>query len=342
MRQRFFMNTVGLPGWVRAGILGLLLLAAPWATGEPDSSAEAESWLARLGPSLNMTTYRGVFVYTRGDQVSSMRVAHRYRNGMVEERLVQQDGAGGEIVRKGMRVICVLPRHGRIQLEQVMPAGPFAEAFANHLVTTSAWYQAELLGEDRVAGYGAKVIALRAMDGHRYSYRFWLERQTGLLVKSHVRDGDGSVLESYQFTDLEITESLPDSEFEVQMAGHEMTKQLSPPPRPESANRMNGWTLGWQPDGFLPAAAPRSGNGQTVAFSDGLAAFSVFVEPAGQLDMPTGVSRIGATTAYMRQLRVAERMFLVTVVGEIPPETAMKVANSVKIEDAMAFRTRTQ
>jgi sigma-E factor negative regulatory protein RseB len=100
---------------------------------------------------------------------------------------------------------------------------------------------------------------------------------------------------------------------------------------------MDGWTLEWRPDGFVPAAAPRSGKGQAVAFSDGLAAFSVFVEPARKMVMPTGASRIGATTVYMKQLSVDDIAFFVTVVGEVPPTTARKVAESVTIDDTLAF-----
>jgi sigma-E factor negative regulatory protein RseB len=100
---------------------------------------------------------------------------------------------------------------------------------------------------------------------------------------------------------------------------------------------MDGWTLEWQPDGFIAAAAPRSGKGKAVAFSDGLAAFSVFVEPARKIVMPTGASRIGATTIYMKQLEVDNVDFFVTVVGEIPPMTARKVAESVKVDNALAF-----
>jgi sigma-E factor negative regulatory protein RseB len=94
---------------------------------------------------------------------------------------------------------------------------------------------------------------------------------------------------------------------------------------------MDGWNLGWRPEGFEPAAAPRSGKGKAVAFSDGLAAFSVFVEPMGRLKMPTGASRIGATTVYMREVSAENRAYLIAVVGEIPPRTARKVADSVEI-----------
>jgi sigma-E factor negative regulatory protein RseB len=50
--------------------------------------------------------------------------------------------------------------------------------------------------------------------------------------------------------------------------------------------------------------------------------------------MPSGKSRIGATTVYMQRLEKNTENFLVTVVGEIPLETALKVAKSVDIEDA--------
>ncbi|WP_372998584.1 MucB/RseB C-terminal domain-containing protein [Marinobacter sp.] len=301
---------------------------------------EASSWLERLGPALNMTSYRGVFVYARGDSVHSMQIAHRYNDGVVEERLVLQDGGSGEIVRKGMNVVCVLPERGRVKLDQVIPSGPFAEAFTSQLMPVNRWYRAEMKGEDRVAGYDVVSVALSARDPYRYSHRLWLEKSTGLLVKSHVRNADGEVLEHFQFTSLHIGEDIPDSEFEIRTEGREISTTLDEPVHQESVvQRMNGWQLGWRPDGFVPAAAPRSGKGQAVAFSDGLAAFSVFVEPAGPVNMPTGASLIGATTVYMHQVKEGDNAFLVTVVGELPPQTARQVAESVRIEDALALGT---
>lgn len=303
-------------------------------TKKSSEAPAAMAWLERLGPALNMTSYRGVFVYARGDQVHSMRIAHRYRNGRVEERLVMQDGGSGEIVRKGMNVVCVLPDRGRVRLDEVIPSGPFAEAFTSQLMPFGRWYLPELAGEDRVAGYDVVIVALGARDDDRYSHRLWLEKETGLLVKSQVRDVNGEVLEHFQFTDLEITDDISDEELEVQTRGREISRTLDDGRKQESSvGRMNGWTLSWQPEGFVPAAAPRSGSGKAVAFSDGLAAFSVFVEPVGRLKMPTGASRIGATTIYMREVMVSDRPFLIAVVGEIPPGTARKVADAVEVDD---------
>lgn len=326
----------GAREWLAVWLVAVMSLAA--VPAHVHALEPAESWLLKLGPALNMTTYRGVFVYSRGEQVSSMAIAHRYRNGRVDERLVIQDGANGEIIRRGGRVVCVLPEYGRIQLDQLIPSGPFAEAFASQQVPVGAWYQPELLGEDRVAGYPAVVIGLQPRDNDRYGYRLWMEKGSGLLLKSHVRHRD-RVLERFQFTTLEIVDDLPDSEFEIRSGGE--VKEL-PPALPLSGEpgRMEGWTLGWRPEGFMPTAAPRGARGQAVAFSDGLATFSVFVEPASSPEMPEGASRIGATTLYMHYTdaaRAGHGRLLVTVVGEIPPKTAMRVAQSVVIDDRNAL-----
>lgn len=322
-------------------LLATLMLVLSVRPAAADEQRSAEQWLEQLGPALNMTSYRGVFVYARGDRVHSMRIAHRFHDGVVHERLVMQDGGNGEIVRKGMNVVCVLPHQGRVRLDQVIPSGPFAEAYTGEAMPGSRWYQAELVGEDRVAGYDVVIVALTAKDPHRYSHRLWLEKDTGLLVKSHVGEAAGRVLEHFQFTSLEITDDLADSEFEIQTEGREVTHSLEDAAGPQASRRasMNGWDLGWQPPGFVPAATPRSGRGKAVAFSDGVAAFSVFVEPEGAVKMPVGASRIGATTIYMRELLAGDRRFLVTVVGEVPPKTARQVAESVRVDDALALHT---
>lgn len=324
-------------------VFGVVLLCAAMPVSAAGSGGRsAVDWLDQMGAALNMTSYKGVFVYARGDQVHSMRIAHRYQDGKVHERLVIQDGGSGEIVRKGSDVVCVLPRQGRVRLNQVIPSGPFAKAFTSQQVPLGQWYKAELVGEDRVAGYSTVIVALTAKDGYRYSHRLWLEKNTGLLVKSNVGEVAGKVLEHFQYTTLEITNDIPDSEFEIQTDGQEISRNLKAREAPENLpQEMDGWHLGWLPQGFVPAAAPRAGSGHAVAFSDGLAAFSVFVEPEGAVRMPSGVSRIGATTVYMRALGDNNTRFLVTVVGEVPPQTAKQVAESVEIDtSSLALNSR--
>jgi len=317
--------------------LALTVPAAGAAGSAGENSDDPRFWLERLESALTKTSYMGVFVYARGDQVSSMQIAHRYHNGMIEERLVPQDGEVGEIVRKGMDVVCVLPEHGRMELNSAIPAGPFAEAFTNRLMPVDRWYRPEITGRDRIAGHDVVRLSLTARDSLRYSHQLWLEESTALPLKGRVMSESGDILEYFHFTSLTISDSLPDREFEVQTKGREVSRTLAPQSTEESKQGMEGWTLGWRPDGFEPAAAPRSGSGKAVAFSDGLASFSLFVETGSGAGMPLGTSRIGATTVYMQRMEKNAEDFLVTVVGEIPLETALKVVESVEIEDSAAL-----
>jgi sigma-E factor negative regulatory protein RseB len=63
-----------------------------------------------------------------------------------------------------------------------------------------------------------------------------------------------------------------------------------------------------------------------MVFSDGLASVSVFIE---QLDdegeMAVGLSRMGGVNTYAKHLGD----FQVTAVGEVPPTTVQRIANSV-------------
>lgn len=316
-----------------------LLLALVWALALPgfaadDKPHEPGYWLQRMGPALAKTSYRGVFVFARGDEISSMQIAHRYLNGMVEERLLLQDGKVGEIVRKGLKVICILPEQGRLELNHIIPSLPFAEAYSNQLALASRLYRSDIIGDDRIAGHDVVQLALSARDSFRYSHRLWLEKSTGLPVKGKVLSASGDVLEYFHFTSLTLSDSFPDKAFSIQSEGREVSRTLAPqsPAKPEA--RTKGWKLGWKPKGFQAMAPPELGNGAVVAFSDGLASFSVFVEPGIGAEMPSGTSRIGATTVYMQRLEKDTEDFLVTVIGEVPLETALRVAESVSIEDS--------
>src|SRR5690554_5373593 len=89
---------VRLVGTALVTVLVLLFAVQPVnADGSPADPDPAMAWLERMGPALNMTSYRGVFVYARGDRVHSMRIAHRYRNGRVEERLVRSEEHTSEL-----------------------------------------------------------------------------------------------------------------------------------------------------------------------------------------------------------------------------------------------------
>ena len=72
----------------------------------------------------------------------------------------------------------------------------------------------------------------------------------------------------------------------------------------------------WVPDGFTATEEP-VGASPRKTYTDGLAAFSVFLETLDR-DMPPGEGYVkqGGTTTYTRGMRLVDSPVLVTVIGE--------------------------
>ena len=85
----------------------------------------------------------------------------------------------------------------------------------------------------------------------------------------------------------------------------------------------------WVPSGFIDTDSPVQAAGRRT-YTDGLAVFSVFMEELGREIRPgEGVVRNGGTVSYTRGLELSGRPVLVTVIGEVPVNTARMVADSV-------------
>ena len=313
----------------------ILLVGAFVVPQQGFASTEADEWLEHMVSAMKTQSYRGVFVYSRGDIFSSMNVIHRYKDGVERERLVQLDGEMGEILRTDDKVVCILPGNREISLEQSIPAGPFAGAFSQTLMPDKNHYTVEIKGEGRVAGLSAVKIAVMAKDTYRYSYLLWLEKTSGLLLKSLLLDEHGQTLELFHYTSIELVDNITDAELQPnKKAGVVFSHEQVPAVKaskewPEAMV----WKIGWLPQGFMRLNAGDDGvvlkPSHIQVFSDGLASFSVFIESPGKGNMPEGKLAVGATVAYVHRLKWKRHDYMVTVVGEVPFTTAMKVAETV-------------
>jgi sigma-E factor negative regulatory protein RseB len=166
---------------------------------------------------------------------------------------------------------------------------------------------------------------------YRYGYLLAVDQKTGLLLKSQVMGHDGKVLERFQFADLDVgaTPSLEDLAPGDHVAHHpDVAVQDTP-------DGENTWQIDWIPEGFLPTAADVTMAGQVRTYTDGLAVFSVFLEARQPARNPAaggeGSAQQGATTAFTRTVKLAGNAWLVTVIGEVPVNTARRVADSVTV-----------
>ncbi|UZE95233.1 MucB/RseB C-terminal domain-containing protein [Alkalimarinus alittae] len=292
-------------------------------------------WLERMAEAMQTQNYRGVFVYSRGNISSSMKVIHRYQDGEDREKLVQLDGEMGEIIRTGDELVCVLPGNKVVSLEQSIPSGPFAGAFARRLMPRQDQYLITVEGGDRIAGHHAVKIAIMAKDSYRYSYVLWLERQSGLLLRSNLINLKGEVLEQFHYTSLELNANISDAELASSNLGNEYSHESLPSIRSGSDWTAHmGWRVGWLPDGFLPVnkgviGRDNAGSGNVQVFTDGLASFSVFIEKPSSKGMPEGATVIGATVAYVDRLQWQDYDYKVTIVGELPIAAVIKIAEKI-------------
>jgi len=332
------MNT--LTGAARTLVL-LFVVQAPLAIAQ-----SADELLIRMNHAFTHLSYDGVFSYLYGGDLASLRVVHKVVDGVQRERLVHLNGAPREILRHGEEVSCIVePGDDLIALEKSIPAGPFARAFVRQFDRIADTYTVRESGEGRVAGRPATRVAVNPRDEHRYGYRLWLDRETALLLRSELVDREGNKLEIFMFNQVLFGDAVSDAALEPQDAAGTMvshltlqpaSRQLSPEPADgDVSTEASSWATTWLPVGFNMATAdlrrkPQSGQDiSSLMYTDGLAAFSIFVEPMPERGAATMVSRNGATVAVTHKVGGNEGFYLVTLVGEIPLQTAQTIVDSI-------------
>ena len=335
------LKTIGKDLGFAAGLLVSVALA-PSALADDVSEASAAEWLQRMNSVFTELNYDGVFSFISGTDLASLRIVHMVEDGVQNERLIHLNGAPREIVREGEKVLCIMgPEDKLLDLGSSIPAGPFAKAFVRNFDDVDRNYHLEMAGEDRVAGRVSVRLDVKPKDENRYGYRLWLDKQTGLLLRSDLVDEVANKsLEVFQFNQLTVGAGVQKAALKSEQSGEAVVHQfeIDQKVKAEGKDHPNGWHATWLPDGFEMAAsdvremAATTTPVNTMMYTDGLAAISVFVEEAHDDDeMGHMVAQHGATVSVTEIVEDPDGTeHVVTVVGEIPPKTAAAIAESVK------------
>lgn len=308
---------------VRLALVGALWLASPVA------AQDAAGWMARMHEALASRDFHGDLVYAHGSQIETLRWFHATGPDGERERLVSTSGAPREVVREGGRILCV--GMGPTPTLYGRAAGaPLLGALAQARPILAQHYLLALGGAERIAGLDTQLIEIRPRDAYRYGYRLWLERGSGLPLKSMRFGADGRAVEQILFTRIALDER--PAEADLGLAQHagavESTLHL-----PEAGAAVPvGWQVLDPPDGFTLHLA-RSGAAADTAhlvYSDGIAHVSVYVEPL-RSDAPafSGPASRGPVSLYGRVLDGRQ----VTVLGDVPPATVERFAQGVSFAE---------
>jgi len=290
----------------------------------PAFAADVDTWMQRLAAAEKKQSYQGTFVYERNGSFSSHAVWQLVEGEQLHERLLQLDGPAAEVSLVDGEVQCA----SEDLASQVRDTKPWHQQPIEPK-TLSKWYNFQVIGESRVAGRPTVALAIRPQDQHRYGFELHLDHETALPLKSLLLDENGQLLERFQFTHFS-----PDSIESADVEAGPACKPVSLAAKQESSSPK--WRSDWLPDGFQlldsnVRSSPASDESVTwLSYGDGLARFSVFLEPLHGAVVEDARSQMGPTVAVSKRISTTGGDVMVTVVGEIPLGTAERVALSMR------------
>jgi len=313
-----------------APVAGAATTTAAQTRGTPVEFGVSE-WLLRMHAASQRRAYIGTFVVSAGATMSSARIWHVCDGEQQIERVESLTGAPRSTFRHNDQVITFLPDSKTALSERRESLGLFPDLLKAADSSIGQFYSGRQVGAERVAGVDADLVLLQPKDAHRYGYRVWSEKKSGMVVKLQTLDVDGRVLEQSAFSELQLDAPVSMAKLTQMMAntdGYRVERQELV----KTTAAAEGWALKAQVAGFKPmdcykrpAPAPERRAAEMTlqcVFSDGLASLSLFVESHDRRrHAREGLMSIGATQMLTRHLSDKSGEWWLTVVGEVPRST---------------------
>jgi len=301
--------------------------------GANQDSASALNLLNKMGSAIKNLNYHGTLVYMHSGQVESLMLVHKQDKSGEFQRVVHLSGEAREVIRDNDVVTCYMPETQSVVVGE--------RRFNNHLLSRltknfadfEGQYDFIVDGKGRIAERASTIVLIRPKDGFRYGYRFWIDNDSGLLLKSDLLGADGSVLEQLMFVELDIVDKIPEAMLKPAVNGESYTWHNGREKvANESAPASNSWQIGHMPDGFvvtdrsMQKMPDKSQPVDYMMVTDGLASISIYIEKFGDQNHGlVGATSMGAVNVFGSLLPEHH----VTVVGEVPQQTVQMIAESI-------------
>ena len=305
--------------------------AAAFAFAPHALAQDAQAMLDRAAAAARSLSYTGTIVYQRGGDVETARIVHVFDAGEELEKVVNLDGPAREVIRNKGEVRCYYPDAKLVRVEPRTFRNAFPSLSPKQLESLARYYTVRKGGTGRVAGLEADAWKFVPRDGLRYGHEFWTDPASGMLLKARTINESGEIVEQFAFSDLAIGVK-PDRD------AARPTWGLMPSGWQEKQTKIGsgvidetGWSVTRMPPGFTRIMEARrrvrEGDGALaqIVLSDGLVAVSVFIEPRGGMQRNTGRARQGGINTYS----VRQDDYMITALGEAPPEAVRLIATSV-------------
>jgi sigma-E factor negative regulatory protein RseB len=331
-----YLGTCGLL-WLALGTpLAAQTKAPVVAAANQATDLNVNEWLMRTHEASRRRAYMGTFVVSAGGGMSSARIWHVCDGEQQMERIESLTGAPRSTFRLNDQVMTFLPENQVVVKEKRESLGLFPNLLHSSDSTIGRFYSLKEIRHERVAGFEADVLLLMPKDLLRFGYRAWTEQKSGLLLKLETLDTEGRVLEQAAFSELQLDAPVSMGNLKKLMNDTEGYRVEMPGMVKTSAVH-EGWTVKTAVPGFKSmscykrkmAAGAESGSANTMQwiFSDGLASVSLFIEVFdARRHVQAGSAAMGATHTLTRRMGD----WLLTVVGEVPPQTLAAFAQRLE------------
>lgn len=316
-----------------AGVMLCVLCVTSFASY---ATSDDELWvmLQKAAVAARALSYEGVFVYQTGQQAKAVQITHFFDGRNEFSRNVVLDGASREVLSQGSNLVIYNSKNEKIVIEKKRGQNMFPGILPLNFETIKDNYTVHLSTHERVADRQAQILFLEPKDRLRYSYKFWIDDEYGLLLKSVRFNQRSEIIESIGFNRLSLLNSVGLDWFTPRIDSKKSYVMADEPVILPDGKLSVSWEIKELPAGYRKVdQMVRMVPGKPypvmhMIFSDGLATVSLFIEPANKGDK-TKVAL--ASSGYTSFYAGVNHGYLVTAVGEVPEATVVQIANAVVI-----------
>jgi len=318
-------------------LLTILTLGFLIVTSMTVSASQDDAWLLlqKASQAARELSYKGVFVYQSGTTSKSVQLTHMNSGQGEFARMVVLDGVPREVLSQGSEVVIFSPKNEKIMIEKKRGQNMFPALLPSNMDPLKFSYQTTMGGIERIGGRDAMVVNLIPKDQMRYGYRFWVDKEFGLLLKATTVNQRGDALEQIGFSQLSLMQDQGLDWYKPKIDPTKSYEMDLESPAKSSTLEID-WDVSQLPSGYRKVDQVKQliqGKALPVTqmiFSDGLASISIFIEPMVKGSKPkVGHTSLGATNFYAS----ANEGHQVMVVGEVPEAAVTLFAKSVSFKN---------
>ncbi|MCG8710807.1 sigma-E factor regulatory protein RseB [Brenneria sp. 4F2] len=282
--------------------------------------------LQQMNQASHALNYEISFINITRQGFESVRYRHAVINNRSLAQLVFMDGPRREIVQRGNEISYFDSDLEPFTLssDHIVDSLP-SLVYADYKSIAQYYDFIPADGRVRIADRLAVGVRIISRDATRYSYAVWMDAESKLPLRVDLQDRNGERLEQFLATSLIVDDN-------VAKAMRPLENISLPPvlPTPTQSNVDFAWSPGWLPAGMKEVSHNRRTLPgvnipiETRLYSDGLFSFSINISASSEARADQSV-RTGRRTIHT-ELRDNNE---ITVVGELPPATAKRVADNI-------------